>query len=146
MTASPPFDFDALDLSRAADTPTEFEIKHPIEGNGLGVFVSVVGAESHTFQNYVREQANKARAKNARARNADVAKVEEEEAAIIDAIASCMTGWRTETDGKSEPVIIIGPDRLEFSHANAVTWLTRFRWVRQQVNEATADTANFIKG
>jgi hypothetical protein len=142
-------DFAALDLSVACEKPFEFEITHPESRKGLGVFVSVIGSESETFRTYIREKANAAQlagfAKQRRGKRDEPMSVEEQEEAVIDAIATCMTGWRTETDGKSEPVIVWGKDKLEFSKPNACKWLQAFPWVRAQVNDATADLGNFIE-
>lgn len=142
-------DFASLDLAVVTEQPHEFELLHPETKEGLGVFVSVIGSESETFQSYMREKANAARLKafgqQRRGKPDEPATVEAEEDMVIDAIATCMTGWRTVTEGKSAPVIVWGADRLEFSKANAAKWLKHFRWVRLQVNEATADLANFIK-
>ena len=146
--AATTFDFADLDISKAGDRPFEFEINHPQTEKGLGVFVSVVGAESNTFQSYMREEANKVREDAWRKRNSkkadEMMTVEREEDFILAAIAHCMTGWRTEIEGKSEPIIFIAGERMEFNQANAVRWLKQFRWVRQQVNDATADLSNFI--
>lgn len=145
MTTAP-FDFAALDLASACDTPHEFEIKHPHTGEGTDVFVSVVGAESRTFQDYARAEGNKARRKMVKGRNDEPQTIEEEEDTLLRAVAVCMKGWRTITDGKSEPVVVVAGDKWEFSQAKAVEWLKQFRWVAQQVNAATADLGNFIKG
>lgn len=143
-----PFDFAALDLGVAMDKPCEFEITHPHTLEGLGVFVSVVGEESDTFRAYTRAMVNSARVDAFRKQRskgaAEPRRAEEDEKVINEAIAACMTGWRTVIDGKSEPVILIGGERLEFSQANAIRWIDKFRWARQQVNDATADLGNFI--
>lgn len=139
------FDFATLDLAVATDKPYEFEIRHPVTDDGLGVFVSVIGADSATFQGYMRERVNRARQEALRRKGKEeVVTVEQEETEILTAVASCMTGWRTVKDGKSEPHIVIAGEQLAFSHANALRWLRQFKWVRQQVNDATADLSNFI--
>lgn len=149
-TNPPGFDFDSLDLAVAAETPFEFELTHPESKEGLGVFVSVIGSESETFQAYIRREANAARLKAfQRQRKGGEDKpttIEEEEAAIIEALATCVKGWRTVIDGESKPVIKWGDAELPFSHDNVVKWLTRFKFVRAQVNEATGELGNFIKG
>lgn len=151
MTKTTPtaFDFGSRDLGAVTDKPFEFEIKDPQTEEGVGVFISVVGAESETFQNYVREESNKIRLEAFRKKRLgksaeEMVPIEREEDAILNAIAHCIKGWRTVIDGTSEPVIWIAGERLEFSQANAQAWLKKFRWVRQQVNDATADLSNFI--
>ncbi len=153
MTKAAPFDFAAVDIAAAADRPHEFELvfpaTHPREGEGLGVFVSVIGAESAEFQRYIRAEADKAREeawrKSRRANKSDPPMpIEEEEAKIIEAIAYAVKGWRTVIDGKSEPVIYEGGKAIEFSHAAAVAWMRKYPFVRDQINRATADLSNFI--
>jgi len=182
MSKAQAFDFDALDLARETNNPVEIEIVHPATEKGLGVFVSVVGAESEKFQTYMRAEVNKARqdatekglgvfvsvvgaesekfqtymraevnkarqdAYLKRNRKADApVPFEEEEATITRAIAACITAWRTVVDGKSEPAIFNKGERIEFSEAAALKWLTQYPWVRKQINDATADLLNFIK-
>jgi hypothetical protein len=140
------FDFAALDLASACDTPHEFELKHPQTGDGLGVFISVVGAESATFQAYVRAEGNKARRKQFASRGKDEpVMVEEEEDTLLRAVVACVTGWRTVIDGESAPVIVWAGRKLEFTADTALKWLKQFRWAAQQINAATADLGNFIK-
>jgi len=142
-------DFDSLDLATASEKPFELELKHPQTSNGLGVFVSVIGSESNTFQTYLRREANAARLRNfERTRKGDGDKpmtVEEEEKAMVGALAVCLTGWRTVKDGKSVPTVTWGGKEYEFTQEAAVEWLRKFKWVRGQINEATGDLANFIK-
>lgn len=147
------FDFAALDIAEAADKPFEFELvfpqTHPREGEGIGVFVSVIGAESRTFQNYIREEANRAQEENWRKRRSNKPEapmpIEEQEEKINLAIARAVTGWRTVIDGESKPVIFDNGDAVEFSHAACAKWMAKYPWVRDQINKATADLSNFIK-
>lgn len=147
-TKPKPFDFDALDLATAAETPYEFEVRHPDTGDGLGVFVSVIGAESETFQQYLRAEANALRRKafesQRKGKGDGPVMFEEEEETGLRALAMCVKGWRTVIDGKSESVIIVGGKRLEFGFDNVLVWLRKFRWVRGQINEETASLANFV--
>lgn len=140
------FDFDNLDLSSAAEKPFEFELRHPENKKGLGVFVSVIGMESATFQRYVRDEGNRVREKAFRQgpRDDKPMTIDEEEETLIRALAVCVVGWRTVIEGKSEPVIFWRGDKLECSPANAAKWMQHFRWVREQVNAAASDIGNFI--
>lgn len=143
------FNFADLDLAEKAEVPFEFELEHPETKDGLGVFVSVIGAESDTFLAYVRQEGNKARkrafaAQRKGKQDDEPSTMEEDEDAILRAVAVCIVGWRTVREGASEPVIHWGGERIECNHANAVKWLRKFRWVREQVNKATGDLANFL--
>ncbi len=142
------FDFATLDLTKACDNPYEFELEHPATGEGIGVFVSVVGAESATFQAFVRAEGNKARKRRMEAERRgkdEPLTIEEEEAALISAVAACITGWRTEVGGKSEPIIVWGERKLEFTPDNARDVLSKFRWMVPQINKATGDLTHFLK-
>lgn len=143
------FDFDALDIATAADSPFELELVHPESKEGLGVFISVLGAEGDTFQRYLREENNRTRRKTfeaqRRGKPEEPSTAEEDEDRILRAIAVCITGWRTVVEGKSEPVIVWSGRKIEFSRDNAIAWMRKFRWVRAQINEATAELRNFIK-
>jgi hypothetical protein len=70
--------------------------------------------------------------------------MEEDEDNLLRALAVCVLGWRTITEGKSEPVIVWGPDRLECTPDNAFRWLKRFKWAREQINAATGQLSNFL--
>lgn len=144
------FDFDELDLEALCDQPFEFELVHPQTEEGLGVFISVVGSESATFQKFLRAEQNRARkeAFEAQKKGGDAEKpkpVEDDEETICRAVAAAMTGWRTEINGESKPVINWGGKGLEFNQHNAVLWLRKFKWARLQINRQTGDLGNFIK-
>ena len=143
------FDFDDLDLERICDEPFEFELVHPETDTGLGVFLSVVGSDSATFQKYLRDEQNRERKKAFEAqrqkKGGEPTPIEDDEATLIRAVAACITGWRTVIKGESKPVIYWGGKGIEFTPDNAVKWMTKFRWVRPQINQETGRLANFIK-
>lgn len=143
MSKTELFNFDAVDYETACDTPFEFELKHPETGDGMNVFLSVVGTESATFKNYVRREGDKARRRNLerelKNEKPDILPMKEEEEMTAAALAACVTAWRT----GDEPVIVWGDRRLECNHANATEWLTRFAFARSQVNAEASKIANF---
>lgn len=144
------FDFDTLDTGKAADKPFEFELTHPVSGEGLSVFLSVIGLEANTFQSFIREEGNRARRRaldaQRKGKGEEAVTVEEEEEALLKALSACVVAWRTEVDGKSDPVIQWGTRKLECTRANVTEWLGTFRWARVQVNAAASDIGNFIRG
>jgi hypothetical protein len=96
------------------------------------ITISIVGMDSEQFRTRHRAIIN--RRLNAGKKVKVTA--EEIEAESIDTIAACITGWQhVELDGKA----------LEFSKANAKSLLTRLPWLREQLDEAIADRANFLK-
>lgn len=146
--APAPFDFDALDIGAKADVPFELELIHPETKAGLGVFIQVVGSDGDTFQQYLREESNRERRKafdeRRSGKTAAPTTAEEDEERMLRALAACIKGWRTVLDGASEPVILWGGRKIEFSADNAVIWMRKFRWVRSQINEATGNLQNFL--
>lgn len=148
MTKSAALDFDSLDTGAACENPHEFELVHPVDKEGLGVFVSVVGPESAAFKNRVRKEINRDRRKDFEAKRkgkeAEPSTIEEDEAFSISLVADLVTAWRTDKDGKNEPFIHWKGDRLEFNADNLARWLKHFPWVRAQINEAASDLGNFL--
>jgi hypothetical protein len=142
-------DFDSLDTAAASEQPYEFELTHPSTKEGLGVFVSVVGPESAEFKNRVRREVNRNRRREFEAKRkgkeAEPSTLEEDEAFSISLVADLVKGWRTVTNGTSEPVVIWKGEKLEFNEANLTRWLTHFSWVRKQIDDASGELENFLK-
>lgn len=129
-----------MDLSTLEPTPDSVPVplRHPttserlLSDTGAPITISIVGMDSEQFRTRHRAIINR------RLNAGKKAKItaEEIEAESIDTIAACITGWQhVELDGKA----------LEFSKANAKTLLTRLPWLREQLDEAIADRANFLK-
>ena len=138
------FDLADLDLAEKAETPFEFELEHPETKDGLGVFVSVIGSESRTFLDYVRQEGNRARKRAFEAQRKGKAEepmsVEDQESAILNAVAVCVVKWRTGND----PWLVWSGEKLECTRDNVVKVLRSFRWMRDQINAATGDVGNFL--
>ena len=69
-------------------------------------------------------------------RNTTPVPIEEIEQDGIDLLAACTTGWIG---------IIIEDKEIPFSTDNAVMVYERFPWIKEQVDTAIGDRANFIK-
>jgi hypothetical protein len=128
---------DLATLEPTADS-VPVPLRHPTTNErltsdeGAPITISIVGMDSEQFRTRHRAIIN--RRLNAGKKVKVTA--EEIEAESIDTIAACITGWQyVELDGKI----------LEFSRANAKTLLTRLPWLREQLDEAIADRANFLK-
>ena len=61
---------------------------------------------------------------------------EEVEQDGLELLAKCTRSW--------SGVVIDGKD-VEFSHSNALMVYERFPWIKEQVDTAIGDRANFIK-
>ena len=135
-----------MDLSTLEPTPDSVpvQLRHPTTNELMfddatgspdkskPVTVSIVGMDSEQFRTRHRAIINR------RLNAGKKAKItaEEIEAESIDTIAACITGWQ-----------YVGLDKkaLDFSKANAKVLLTRLPWLREQLDEAIADRANFLK-
>ena len=129
-----------MDLSTLEPTPDSVPVplRHPttserlLSDTGAPITISIVGMDSEQFRTRHRAIINRRLSAGKKAK----VTAEEIEAESIDTIAACITGWQhVELDGKV----------LEFSKANAKALLTRLPWLREQLDEAIADRANFLK-
>lgn len=142
MSKEATIDLASLSAKEACEKGFELELQHPVTSAPLGVFLSVVGSESETYQAHVRKKANERLRKQyeGRSKGRDEAPtVEKAEAAALDLLAACITGWRT----ADVQTVTHGGKALEFSPANA-RFLLAEKWIRNQVDEAVHDLGNFI--
>lgn len=124
---------DALDLTSQCEHAHEFEYLDP-QGDGTGVFISVLGSQSPTVQDFVRKSLNQRRAREAMAikRGKEIeTTVEDDEHFSNQAAAIRIVGWR----GITEP----------FTPALALKLVTINAELRGQVFKASNDLKNFTK-
>ena len=115
-------------------------LRHPVTGEklthdktGEPITISIVGMDSDQFR--ARHRAIINRRLNA-GKKAKVT-AEEIETESIGTIAACVTGWAG--------VNLDGAD-LTFTIDNVKALLARLPFIREQLDEAIADRANFLKG
>jgi hypothetical protein len=92
--------------------------------------ISVSGHDSATFKNAIKERA---KAQMSR-KSADVDFIANDKEAV-ELLAKCTTGWTGITEGGKE---------LPFSTANAIYIYTKYNWIREQIDNAIGDRANFF--
>lgn len=135
-----------MDLSKLAPAkePYFVHLKHPVKGTVLmteetnepiGIFV--VGTDSDEYAECERNLLDQGLAlAQARAQNQATVKPNIAERAI-DTIAACVKSWKNITlDGNS----------LQCTPENVRLLITRFRWIREQLDREIGNRANFIKG
>jgi hypothetical protein len=139
MTKEKAIDLSSLDTAQACEKGFELELKHPITNEPLGSFISVVGKDSKTFEDFVRRQSNDRLRRNfqlqRRGKDAEALTIEQIEADAISLLVACTTGFRNVT---------YKGNALDFSEANARLLYTEQKWVRAQVDEAVGDIENFM--
>ena len=133
------FNLASLDTVAACNKSVEVEIKNVL-GQPTGFFISVLGKDSDTYRNFVRNIADESLKRQAMGKNADTS-LEKIEQRNIDALVAVTTGWRL---GESKTVPL-GDEELEFSAANVRKVYERLLPVREQVAEAVNDLENFIQ-
>jgi hypothetical protein len=130
-----------MDLATLEPKPgATITLRHPVSGEPLvddknvPVTIDIVGVDSPQFQTRRRSIANKrlTAAGNRKSRMT----AEDLEVEAIGTLVSCVTGWSSNLE--------LGGRPLEYSRTNARELLTRLAWVREQIDEAIADRANFL--
>jgi len=125
-----------LDVTRACDTPHEFEVVDDSTGKGLGVYLSVLGAHAQVIADYTVKSLNERRLATAlaekrdpRGKNPVVVPVEDDIEFSTELVALRVVGWR----GISEP----------YSHENAIRLCTKNPSIKEQILAHSEKMANF---
>lgn len=143
MTKTAGLDLAALSTQAACEKGFELELKHPVTKAPLGVFITVLGKDSHTFRNFTRERGNAMIRKQVelqrRGKQVEPPTLEQAEKDSIDLLVAVTTGWRT----GDEPTVTHDGRALPFN-ADNVRFLYKESWIRDQVDEAVGDLENFM--
>ena len=138
MTKAKVIDLSSIDTVAGANAGVDVQIYHPGTNEDLGITIRVLGKDSDEFQKISRAQSKKRMAKMSKGggfRSANVP-IEEIERDSLDLLAACTKSWAgVKLEGKD----------LECNAANAVMIYERFPWIKEQVDTAIGDRANFIK-
>ena len=137
-------------LKSNANQGAEMAVIDPLEGEPLGIFITLAGMDSDTYQGLelkhqrvhlknVRRQAQKMRGM----RNPnfvpeiDPDLVTEQD---LEKLVGVTLSWRTEDEGD---VVVIDGERLECTPENVAKVYKEMPWIMEQVNYFIADRANF---
>ena len=139
MSKANAIDLSSLDTAAACEKGFELELVHPITKEPLGSFITVVGKDSPTFEEFNRKRANESLRKNfqrqRRGKDADAPTVEEIEREAISLLVACTKEFRN---------VIYKGAVLPFNEENARTLYAEQKWVRAQVDEAIGELENFM--
>lgn len=116
-----------------------FELLHPVTGEGLGAFVSVVSAKSDQAQQFVAKQmrlAQKQEFENARSRKPKFKELDEIREESVELAISRIVGWEHIEWGEKKD--------LPFTPENARMVLAQCDWIIEQVLEQSNDLGKFL--
>lgn len=130
-------DLSSIDTVKGSNEGFDVRIYHPGTNEDLDIVINILGKDSDEFQKVSRAQNKKRMAKMTKGgfRNTAVP-VEEIEQDSIQLLAACTKSWSG---------IVVDGKPVEFSQDNAVMIYERFPWIKEQVDVAMGDRANFIK-
>jgi len=131
-------DLASIDTVKGSNEGFKVQIYHPGTNEDLDLIINVLGKDSDAFQKVSRAQNKKRMAKMQKGgfRNTAPIPIEEIEQDGIDLLAACTTGWTG---------VIIEGEEIQFSIDNAVMVYERFPWIKEQIDTAIGDRANFIR-
>jgi len=134
-----------LDSVKAANDGAPIDVVHPISGELLGLRIHVMGKDSDVFRQVVALQSRRrlARITKGGGFKLDAVPQSEIEADAVITLAKCTTAF---TDGENKDTTIVLPDNEEvaFSEDNAAKVYTKLPWLREQIDVAIGDRANFL--
>lgn len=125
---------DALDTAKGGELGFDLELIAP-DGRALPGRIKVRGYDSATYQDKLDDQQRRRLQKLATQKTTTV---EEIEADAMELSGVLVMGWTCPFELEGKP--------LAYSPANAEVLLKRFRWIRQQVDRAAGNRANFLPG
>lgn len=122
-------DLATLDTAARCDQGAELELRHPVTGAPLGIFLTLAGVDSRVHRQalaYLAEQRMQRRAVTP-----DDVRGED-----VEIAARCTLAWRrVYLDGKGLP----------HSLENARALYARFPWVREQAVVFISDRGNYLR-
>lgn len=139
------FDLASTDTVKGANRGFDVTLYHPGTQKDLDIVITILGKDSDEFQKVSKAQQKRRMSKFSkggfRPNVAFQAAAEELEADNIVLLASCTLGWK---QGEKNTITIDGAE-IAFSRDNAEMVYERFPWIREQIDTAMGDRANFIK-
>jgi hypothetical protein len=130
-------DLGSIDTVKGANEGFDVSIYHPGTNEDLGILITVLGKDSDEFQKISRAQSKKRMAKITKGGfRSQAVPLEEIEQDGLELLAAVTKKWVN--------VVVDGND-LPFTKENAVALYERFPWIREQLDVAIGDRANFIK-
>jgi len=143
-------DIGDIDTVKGSNEGFDVELYHPGTNADIGIIITVLGKDSDEFQKITRQQNKKRMDRMSKNgfRSGKVAPPSQDEidSDNLDMLAGCTTGWKViDDDGVELGTMLLDGDEVPFSTENAKKIYKRFPWIKEQVDTAIGDRANFIK-
>lgn len=128
-------DLNKLDLSKASNEGAWITLKHPASNEDLPMKIKVVGKDSDKFIQ-LSEEFRRSTLEDMKANKSVEQRIETSKQYGDNLLVACTLEWKgIELDGK----------KLDCTQDNVKLVYQRFGWIKEQIDTAIADRANFIK-
>ena len=127
-------DLASLDLTKASNDGAWITLKHPATGEDLSGKIKVVGKDSTKFIQMTEEFRRKT-LEDMKSNKTMAQKLENAQEQSDAVLVACTVDW--------QDMMLDGKD-LEFTEANVKMVYSRFNWIKEQIDVAIADRANFL--
>lgn len=135
-------DLEKFDVVKGANDGFELELLSPKDNSTpLGIFITIMGTDSDEFRK-IRSAQNRQRVAKLSKGNRTIVSADEIDAAAIELLVACTKSWR---DGTKITITLRG-EELPCIPMNVEKLFKAMPWIREQVDVAINDRANFIKG
>lgn len=136
-----------MDVIAAANKGATVEIFSPTSGGSIGLHIMILGKDSDNFKAITTAQNKKRLTKMMRGNlvKPDLISQGELDSDAVDALVAVTKGWFSDAAGlKPESLSIkAGEETVSFSAENCKRLYTEMPWIKEQVDAAVADRANF---
>lgn len=132
-------DLNSIDTVAGSNDGFDVRLYHPGTHEDLDIIITVLGKDSDEFNKVTRAQSKKRMAKmskNGFRSNMTSIPIEEVEQDNITLLAACTKQWIG---------VVLEGKELECTQANAYMIYDKFPWIREQIDTAIGDRANFIR-
>jgi len=128
-------DLNKLDLTKASNEGTWYTLKHPASNEDLPMKIKIIGKDSDKFIK-LSEDFRRSTLDDMKNNKTVEQRIETSKEYGDNLLIACTIEWQgIELDGK----------KLECTPENVKLVYKRFGWIKEQIDSAIADRANFIK-
>jgi len=127
-------DLNKLDLTKSSNEGAWVDLKHPATAEKLPMKIKVIGKDSDKFIE-MSEKYSRSSLDDLKTNKSFEQRLEKSKEYADSLLINCTIDWQgIELDGK----------KLDFTPDNVKLIYKRFNWIREQVDAAIADRANFL--